>query len=383
MEKSFKSFFSLLRAGLWEQSIPLSSCGPIDFEELYRLAEKQTVIGLIAAGLEHVEGLDASVVPQRFSEATKSLEQGNQGMNKTIAWLFSRLEEEMIRAVLVKGAGIAQCYQRPMWRAVGDIDLLLDAGNYRRAKETFLQFAKQTEAEDNYSKHLSLMFGTIVLELHGTMRTGLSSRIDNGVDVVLNHIFFHEGIRIWRDGDKAIPLPAPDDDAILIFTHFLKHFYKGGIGLRQICDWCRLLWTYKEEIDTNLLKKRLAGMGLTTEWMVFGTYAVEYLGMPAEAMPMYESSPWRSRKAKRVNRFILEVGNFSSGRYKHYLGKGWFARKMLSFSYRIGDLIRHAFIFPLDSFRFFPSLMFHGFQAVSPQLQERRRRDAARNGSSE
>lgn len=43
-------FFSLLRAGLWEQSCQFSSCGQEDLGELIQLAQEQSVEGLVAAG---------------------------------------------------------------------------------------------------------------------------------------------------------------------------------------------------------------------------------------------------------------------------------------------------------------------------------------------
>ena len=39
------------------------------------------------------------------------------------------------------------------------------------------------------------------------------------------------------------------EDIILVFTHILEFPFIGGVGLRQICGWCRLLWTYRSEID--------------------------------------------------------------------------------------------------------------------------------------
>ena len=47
-------FFSLLYAGLWEQPVQLSGMGGVDFDGLFRVAEEQSVVGLVAAGLEHV-----------------------------------------------------------------------------------------------------------------------------------------------------------------------------------------------------------------------------------------------------------------------------------------------------------------------------------------
>ena len=59
------------------------------------------------------------------------------------------------------------------------------------------------------------------------------------------------------------------------------------VGLRQFCDWCRLLWTYRRSINVGLLEARLNEMGLVSVWKAFGAFAVEYLGMPGEAMPLY------------------------------------------------------------------------------------------------
>ena len=44
-------FFALLRGGLWEEDVCLSSFGEIEFSQVYNLAEEQSVVGLIAAGI--------------------------------------------------------------------------------------------------------------------------------------------------------------------------------------------------------------------------------------------------------------------------------------------------------------------------------------------
>lgn len=102
-------------------------------------------------------------------------------------------------------------------------------------------------------------------------------------------------------------------------------------------------------------------MGLMSEWRAFGAFAVEYLGMPSEAMPFYSSDKKRKRKADKICAFILEVGNMGHNRDMSYFEKyPYLIRKVFSLGRRCGDLIRHARLFPLDSLRFFPSIMIHG-----------------------
>lgn len=361
------AFFALLRAGLWEQSAQLLPYEPLDFDALYQLADEQAVVGLLAAGIEHVQ--DRKVTkPEAVSFLKKvySLEGRNDSMNAFIEEMLKKLRRAGIYSLLIKGQGIAQCYERPQWRASGDIDLFLNRENYEKAKVFFSEVIDLVEPEGVYTKHQGMIIGSWTVELHGTLRCGLSSRIDKVMDRIQADTFMNGHVRTWRNGDIDVYLPAPNNDVIFVFTHFLNHFYNGGIGLRQICDWARLLWTFRESIDRALLEKRLKDMRLIPEWMAFAAFVVDYLGMPEDAMPLYDSSVRLNRKAHRICSFILDVGNFGKNRDMSYYHKfPYCIRKAISFVRRCEDLIRHVAIFPLDSARFFFGIVFNGLRSAA------------------
>lgn len=48
------AFFELLRAGLWEKEARLSQFNNIDYSCILNMAEEQSVVGLVTAGLEKV-----------------------------------------------------------------------------------------------------------------------------------------------------------------------------------------------------------------------------------------------------------------------------------------------------------------------------------------
>lgn len=360
-----QAFFALVRAGLWKQDVQLSWFEHIDLSEIYRLAEEQSVVGLVAAGLDHVAGVK---LPKegllRFVGQALQLEQQNQAMNAFIGKLIVKLRAAGIYALLVKGQGVAQCYEKPLWRSCGDVDLFLSDSNYDRAKEFLIPLASSVEPEGEYKKHLGLTINSWVVELHGSLRCGLSAKMDKGIDEIQDAVFYGGDVRSWMNGKTQVFLPGADSDVLFIFTHFLKHFYTGGLGLRQICDWIRLLWTYKDSLNQELLESRLRKMGLMSEWKAFGSFAVDYLGMPQEAMPLYSSARKWSRKAGRICSFVMEVGNMGHNRDRSFWGKPYLVRKIYSFGRRCGDLMRHARIFPLDSFRFFPSIMIQGVKSA-------------------
>ncbi len=359
-------FFELLRAGLWGLDARLQPYQGVDFQKVYKLAEAQSVAGVVAAGLEQVVDLKPTKKDvAKFIGRTLKTEDKNAAMNRFIAKLIDKMRQAGIRTLLVKGQGIAQCYRRPLWRACGDGDLFLDADNYAKAKEFLAPLVTNVEPENVESLQYEAHIGPWSVELHGTLHCGLSSSMDRVIDEVQRDTMAGN-VRLWKNGDTDVYLPGVDNDIVFIFTHFLKHFYKGGLGLRQICDWCRLLWTYRTDINLELLKERLGRLRLDSEWKAFAAYAVDYLGMPAEAMPFYDSSRRWSRKARHIHRFILKVGNFGHNRDLSYYEKyPYLVRKAISMGQRLGDVCRHALIFPLDSLRFFNGIMFNGLKAAT------------------
>lgn len=360
-------FFELVRAGLWERDAQLLQYGNINYDEIYRLAEEQSVVGLVAAGIEHVVDIKPpqEMVLQIVGEALQ-LEQQNTQMNDFIGHLISRMRSVGVYALLVKGQGVAQCYERPLWRACGDVDLLLSGDNYLKAKEFLIPLASSVERESFYKKHLGMTihntFGTSeqgredswVVELHGKLWTGISKKIDKGIDGVQKDLFYGGNVRSWDNNGTTVFLPSPDNDVIIVFTHFLGHFFKGGVGLRQICDWCRLLWTYQKEINIHQLEKRLIQMGVLTEWRVFGVFAVDYLGVPPEIIPLFKTSYGYRFRARCVLKRVLRTGNMGHNIDQSYRRNNSFWReKTITFFRRFGEFFNMIIIFPMDAPRFF------------------------------
>jgi len=366
LDQNHHAFFALVQAGLWEQDVRLSQYGQIDFKEVYRLAEEQSVIGLVAAGIEHVTDVK---VPQEvaltFVGSALQLEQRNLAMNDYIAMLIDQLRNQDIYVLLVKGQGIAQCYERPLWRACGDIDLLLSVDNYQKAKSFLSEQASSKEPENKQSMHLGLTIEEWGVELHGTLKSCCLPNMDKIIEEVQKDIFLNGNVRTWNNGNTLIFLPSSNNDVFLVFTHIIKHFFHGGLGLRQICDWCRLLLIFRDTIDIHLLESRLNNAGIMTEWLAFAAYAIEYLGMPIDAMPLYSPDKKWAKKSRRINKFILEVGNFGHNRDRsYYKTKAYIIRKTISFWRHTKDGLRHSFIFSLDSIRVWLYLCSTGVKSI-------------------
>jgi len=366
MNKAYNVFLELLRAGLWGDGNPhIRIDGTPDWNEVYRLTTEQSVLGLVLAGLEYSDVKPSKQLLLQWIGEVQMIEQRNREMNVFIAELIEKFRKNDIYAILVKGQGIAQCYEKPLWRSSGDVDLLLSDSNYQKAKGLLLPLGKMTEPEEIAKKHFAMSIDGWAIELHGTLYSGLFSKVERELDCLQEDTFYGGQVRSWTNGQTQIFLLKAENEVFYVFTHFLQHFYKEGVGLRQICDWCRLMWTYKNSLNYGLLEQRIKRAGLMSEWKAFYNLASRYLGMPGlDSRFMIHDSRF-DKKADRIMEFILKSGNMGHNRdMSHFSKYPYLIRKCVSMGRRIGDLVNHARIFPLDSLRFFPRIMFNGVRSA-------------------
>lgn len=338
LDNNTKAFLALVRAGLWEKDVWLLPFEKINFSQVLKLAEYQSVVGLVAAGLEHIVDLKPPKEELlQFVGQTLQLEQRNTAMNSFIEELVGGLRKAEIYALLVKGQGVAQCYERPLWRASGDIDFLLSEDTYNNAVNLFKKRYPNYKNGGNYSRETAFYTDQWMIEVHGSLRTCLSSRVDKEIDIVQKDLFYGGKVRSWQNGKTLTFLPAPTNDVFLIFTHYIKHFYKEEMSLRPICDWCRILWTYRKSVETKWLENKLQRSGLMKEWKTFAAIAVDYLGMPATDMPLYDNSNKWHKKGNVVLSYVLKRGEW----------KKW------------GDTLKLGRVFPVSVLRFSPGILFN------------------------
>lgn len=302
-----QAFFALLKAGLWEEDAKHVEFTEVDFNAINAIAEKHATIGLIAAGLEHIT--DQKVpkeIALQFVGSALQLEQRNKAMNDFINATVGEMRKNGIYTILVKGQGLAQCYSRPLWRACGDIDFFFSDKEFVKAINFFKSKGAVEFQDARYTKSYGVIMEAWMVELHGTLRSGLSARVDSEIDAVQKEVFGLGDVRVWRNGEEDISLPGVNSDLFLLFTHFIRHFYQNEFVIRQVCDWCRFLWTYREAIDVEQLLNKLDKTHLLPEWKAFASFAVEWLGIPADAMPLYDDDMCWKRKAERIVRFAMD-----------------------------------------------------------------------------
>lgn len=293
MRSSDKLFFNILRKGLWDKSEKDAFC-PIDeqvWREVLWLSSSQTVAGIIAEGLSDCsQGVVPCKIAMKLISASVSTAHRNEQMNAMIAKLIAEFEKYGVPVVVVKGQAIAQLYKKPLSRMPGDIDLIVKPEDYERVKAIIRNLSGEEGIDDSGVKHFAARVGDIEVEVHGTIHTSLSSKINDMLDEMQAELLAESGSCIWSCNDVNVKVPSADFDALYIFLHLLQHFFCGGLGLKQLCDMAMSLHANKGHIDEQKLIERLEQVKLVSEWKAFIAFMVNYLGLPEQEAPLYDDN---------------------------------------------------------------------------------------------
>jgi len=336
----------------------------VDWEALYRLSYEQTVVPHVTDGINRLSAEFLPDKPERldpFLADMMTTSQRNAKIDSFIAKLFKALEG--IPAVLIKGQSLAQDYLDPARRQPGDIDLLLPPRSYQAAKDVLLPKATKVLEEVPAIYHQGMLFHSIEVEIHGSISTLMSRKLDRQLAQLLEEQFDGRPFPSVSIGGAGIPVPEADFNAVYIFVHFLHHYWSGGVGLRQLVDWMTFISVHKRDIHPVILEQRLEDLGLLNLWKVFTGFVQEYLGCPAEKLPLAAAPD--SRKNVRIWRYIRRSGNFGKNRDRSRKEEPFLIRKIHSFlRLVVADRLRHFVVFPRESIRFFLGASGYGIQRL-------------------
>ena len=362
MSVSELAFLELLTAGLWGREVreEMLRDSDVDWERVVELARQQTVVGIVGEAMSQLpRGVTPRPLYLQVLKEVMEIEEENKRMNTLIPILFRTLDQLGVQSWLLKGQGVAQCYENPFRRTSGDIDVFFPIDSeYEKAREDFLRHLKPEDVHnDNHqTKTLEFEYKGIYIELHGQILPEVNGRCSRNFATFQEECQIENG-KTWN----VATLPPPRFDAVFIFMHMVRHYFGGGIGLRQVSDWMRYVHAHHKDIQEEQLKEDLQKTGLFKLWQAFGCMAVESLGCPSDSMFFYSSS--FTKQGRRLLKYILESGNF--GYYDERTksdSRFYLVKRFVAFWGHLQMKLRNLMMFPEESVYGIPSFIVDGLR---------------------
>lgn len=329
MNKSVEdTFFSLLRTGLWNK--PFSVSNDVDWEEVIRIAKKQTVTGIIAEsffkqGLSLGEKEDMKLL----SDLTR-IKRKNHQLNKELCDFTSFMEKHNICYAVVKGQTVAAFYPNPLLRQAGDIDFFCGKDDYDRLV-TLIEETYHINIKKSTAIHIEFQVNDARFEMHSNLMEfaykAHQTYWDKLMDEEMQH-FAHVNIN-----DSQVATLSPTMNVLYVFCHLFHHLITSGVGIRQMNDLAILLDRLQEEIDYQQLRNDLTNLGIWKMFKAIGYILVHHIGLEPTKLG-FDLEESDCRWGKKILKNIFTMGNFGNTERKvnkrgllHSLETGWIAAK--------------------------------------------------------
>ena len=310
-------FFDFLRFSIGSESEIPDSLIEADWKELYRIAQKQCLVGILFDGIQRLPssnvGISRDLLLQWMAQS-KMLEKANVQLNDAAILVSEWFRKKGFRTCILKGQGNALLYPNPYSRTPGDIDIWVEGGDKRvisfvrsispheKACYHHIEFPsyKGVEVEVHYRPSFLLCFW------HNRKLQKYYERVKEEQ--------FSPRVMLGEQGEIAIP--TVEFNLIFQLTHIYAHLMNEGIGLRQLLDYYFVL-QHADIKDLTELQRNLKHFGL---WKFAGAIMYimhEVFGMPASRLIV----PLNEKYGNFVLNEVLEAGNFGSYDKRNRFGK--------------------------------------------------------------
>ena len=341
MLKQQKIFFDFLRFCIGSAKEIPGSLKEVDWKELYRIAKKQCLVGVLFDGIkelpvEHV-GMKKELLLQWMAES-QMLEKANVRLNDAAIQVSEWFRKKGFRTCILKGQGNALLYPNPYSRTPGDIDIWVEGGDKR-----VISFVRSISPHEKACYHHIEFppYKGVEVEVHYRPSFLLcfwhNRKLQKYYERVKDEQFSHH---VELKGYDEITVPTPEFNIIFQLTHIFTHLMNEGIGLRQLVDYYYVL-LHADIKDFAELQRNLKHFGLWKFAEAIMYIMQEVFGMPASRLIV----PPNEMYGKFVLNEVLEAGNFGKHDERNHFGKSQLGHNLQRI-YRDIRLVRY---FPMEA----------------------------------
>ena len=257
-------FFDFLRFSIGSESEIPDSLIEADWKELYRIAQKQCLVGILFDGIQRLPssnvGISRDLLLQWMAQC-QMLEKANMRLNDAAFQVSEWFRKKGFRTCILKGQGNALMYPNPYSRTPGDIDIWVEGGDKR-----VISFVRSISPHEKACYH-HIEFPSykgVEVEVHYRPSFLLcfwhDRKLQKYYERVKEEQFSHR-VMLGEQGEIAIP--TSEFNLIFQLTHIFSHLMNEGIGLRQLVDYyyviCDFYKVYQKSSKTHPSSLTLKG----------------------------------------------------------------------------------------------------------------------------
>ena len=332
MLKQQKIFFDFLRFCIGSAKEIPGSLKEADWKELYAIAQKQALLGVLFHGIRRLpkELAPNQKLLMQWMVMAEMIRKQNIKLFQDSVKVCQNFENEGFANCILKGQGNALLYPDPYIRTPGDIDIYLSGGRRKIMKYVDQVCPKQVMRYH----HVDFPVMKTAIEVHFTPSYMFcpihNRRMQKWFEEVMGEQCNHRVS--LPDGYGEIHVPQVSFNVIYILSHLYRHIFTEGIGLRQLLDYYFVLVKWHTDLtnltdsnkslpqmtqintDLDALRHKLKYLGLWKFAQAVMFVMKEVFGLSEDRM----IAPMDEKEGKFLLDEIMRGGNF--GQYDDRMG---------------------------------------------------------------
>ena len=332
MLKQQKIFFDFLRFCIGSAKEIPDSLKEADWKELYAIAKKQALLGVLFYGIQR---LPKELAPEQklliqWMVMAEMIRKQNIKLFQDSVKVCKNFENKGFANCILKGQGNALLYPDPYMRTPGDIDIYLAGGR----KRVMQYINKVCPNQVMRYHHVDFPVMKTAIEVHFTPSYMFypihNRRMQKWFEEVMGEQCNHRVS--LPDGYGEIHVPQVSFNVIYILSHLYRHIFTEGIGLRQLLDYYYVLVKWHTDLtnltdsnkslpqmtqintDLDALRHKLKYLGLWKFAQTVMFVMKEVFGLSEDRM----IAPMDEKEGKFLLDEIMRGGNF--GQYDDRMG---------------------------------------------------------------
>lgn len=251
MKEIYTDLIYLLSCGLNSISPDKKRIDLLNFEELYTISNKHSVIAIVNIALEK-----AGINNEKFNQEYKKSIRKNIMLDLERNLIIEEFEKNKIWYMPLKGSVLKDLYFSDGMRQMADNDILFDESKREKVKNIMLSHGYSIKAFEKSNHDVYMKPPILNFEMHTCLFNSSSSEIFSEYYSNIKDI-------LKKDKNNKYGYHFSDEDFYIYMTvHEFKHYNNRGTGIRSLVDCYVFLHNKNKKLNWNYINEQLNKLGI-------------------------------------------------------------------------------------------------------------------------
>ncbi len=270
MNKNQNDFINLLKNALKPDKVIVDN---INYDEIELIANNHLCLSLIYDGTARA----SQPLPELWKKYSLWVVANNYKNLNVQSKVISILENNNINCAVLKGITVSRNYPEPLYRPLGDIDILVAADKYDTAINILTGTTQRDYEHLKHKFHYQFLYEGVSIEIHKSITEYTNDEYGYKLKKYLRKALDNTKTEIYDC--FSFPMLSDEFQIISLALHTQRHFIEHKATMRMVCDFAIAVRSIENDIWNNKVYPALCEVDVEIFSCAIMELSSKYLGM--------------------------------------------------------------------------------------------------------